>query len=77
MASIIELTIGVDSNLIKAVEEYTQADCTTLQDLISDFLKQLSITQHGDPPLTVLVRLAGILPPESSIDEHREALPKE
>lgn len=58
------------------MEEHAQAQDTPFQDLLSQFFEQLSITQHDDPPLSVLDRLVGILPPEASIDEHREALPK-
>lgn len=39
MASIKELTIWIDANLIEAVEEYAQAHDTTLQDLIPEILK--------------------------------------
>lgn len=76
MASKRELTIRIDANLAEAAEEYARAHDTTLQVLISKFLNQLSIAQREEPPTPVLDRLTGILPPEVSIDEHREALSK-
>lgn len=76
MGSKQKLTIWINANLVEAAEKYARAHDTTLQVLISEFLNQLSIAQREKPPTPVLDRLAGILPPDVSIDEHREALSK-
>lgn len=76
MGSKQELTVQIDATLVEAAEEYARAHGTTLQVLISEFFNQLSIAQREEPPTPVLDRLAGILPPDASIDKHREALSK-
>jgi hypothetical protein len=68
-----KLTLLVDKKIIERTKRYTKQHHTTISRLVSRLLEQLT---HGDteelPP--AIVRLVGVLPKETSLDEHRTRL---
>ena len=68
------LTVRVDTNSLAGAKRYAEQHGTSLSSMISHFLGQLATAQ---PPLLqtpILRKLAGVLPAEASLDEHRAHL---
>jgi len=74
MAEKRKLTVRVDEKWIEAAKDYAREHNTSLSRLISEFLKTIAKDEEGFGRGPVLRRLAGILPADVSLDEHREQL---
>lgn len=69
-----KLTVRVESRWLQAAKRYAQRNNTSLSRLISEYLRRLATAdeEYGDAP--ILQRMTGILPPEVSVEEHRDHL---
>lgn len=74
MADKKKLTVRVDRRWIEPAKEYARDHNTSLSTLISEYLRRLTRERQEFEEAPVLQRLAGILPADVSIDEHREHL---
>lgn len=69
-----KLTVRVDQQALAAAKQYAEEHNTSLGRLISEFLALLQPGQQKVPATPMLRKLAGILPPEASIEDHRAHL---
>jgi len=66
-----KLTVRVEKRWIEAAKRYAGIHGTTLSRLISEFFQTLEARDLTLAATPVLRRLAGILPAEVSVGEHR------
>lgn len=69
-----KITVRVDRRWIEPAKEYARDHNTSLSKLISEYLRNLTKERQKLDETPILQRLAGILPADASIDEHREHL---
>jgi hypothetical protein len=74
MADKKKLTVRVDRRWIEPAKEYARDHNTSLSTLISEYLRRLTRERQDFEDAPILQRLAGILPSDVSMDEHREHL---
>ncbi len=69
-----KLTVRVDRKALERAKAYAAQRRTSLSRLISDYLELLGAEERQVPETPILKKLAGILPLETSRDEHRAHL---
>jgi hypothetical protein len=71
--SINKLTLNIDAETVKKAKRYAAAHRTSLSRLLTQYLA--SLPDDDQLPLTPKVkRLAGVLPPQTDIDEYKSHL---
>lgn len=65
-----KLTVRVDRKALERAKAYAALRRTSLSRLISDYLELLGVEGVRAAKTPILNKLAGILPPEASRDEH-------
>lgn len=68
-----KLTLLVDKKIIERTKRYTKHHRTTISRLVSRLLEGLTNGDTEELPPAVL-RLVGVLPKETSVEEHRTHL---
>jgi hypothetical protein len=69
----VKLTVRVDARWLEAAKAYAKRNRTSLSRLISEYLRRLTAEEDfTDAP--ILIRLSGILPASTSLDEHGDHL---
>ncbi|HSR34258.1 MAG TPA: DUF6364 family protein [Anaerolineae bacterium] len=71
-----KLTIRVPRDFLDGAKRYASQHDTTLTQLVSEFLRRLSIQDDPLADAPVVRRLSGILSPDASIDDYHEYLEK-
>lgn len=69
-----KLTLSVDEQIIERAHRYSQRHNTSISQLVSNYLAHLAEAEPHQPFSPTVRRLTGILPPDVSLDEHREHL---
>jgi len=68
-----KLTLSIDAETVKKAKRYVAAHGTSLSRLLTQYLA--SLPDDDQQPLTPKVkRIAGVLPPQTDIDEYKSHL---
>jgi len=68
-----KLTLSIDADTIKKAKRYVAAHGTSLSRLLAQYLASLpDDTRPALPPR--VARLAGVLPPQTDVEEYKEHL---
>jgi hypothetical protein len=68
-----KLTLRIEKPVIESAKNYAQHYHTSLSRLVAEFLRSLKIAEDT-PSSPILEDLSGILPPDTSLAEHRTHL---
>jgi len=68
-----KLTLSIDADTVKKAKRYVAAHGTSLSRLLTQFLASLP-DETGKPLPPRVSRLAGILPPQTDIEEYKAYL---
>jgi hypothetical protein len=68
-----KLTLRIEKPIIETAKDYAQHHHTTLSRLVAEFLNSLKI-EADVPASPILKELSGILPADTSLEEHQAYL---
>jgi hypothetical protein len=74
MANTKKLTLSIDEKVLERARRYSRRHRTSISQLVSNYLAQLSDAPEDLPLSPAVRRLAGILPSGTTVDEHQASL---
>ena len=74
MATLRKLTLSIDENVIERARQYSKRHGVSISRLVTNYLAGLGERGQRDAISPSVRRLRGILPPDTSVEQHKTYL---